>query len=218
MDKFEELYKFAIYIFPTEEQKFRRFKQGLRVEIRDGLSLYEGTQFRGWVEKAIEKERLQQEIEQERKSKSSVWSGKQKSFSKGGSSFQVRSEAAGSGGRGYSARTRPQFTQPQASQSSVRQQISSPAGVQGYGNTYCSSCGRIHEGECKKRPLTCFGCGGLGHMKRDCPNVILFEGSTQGSTYRGGRGGRPPYQGRAINRGAGVNVSRFSGATQIKHT
>ena len=59
MDKFEELYKFATDIFPTEEQKCRRFKKGLRVEIRDGLSLYEGTQFRGWVEKAIEKERLQ---------------------------------------------------------------------------------------------------------------------------------------------------------------
>ena len=215
VDKFEELYKFATDIFPTEEQKCRRFKKGLRVEIRDGLSLYEGTQFRGWVEKAIEKERLQQEIEQEKKSKFSSWSDRRKSFSKGGSSSQMRSETASSGARDFSARTRPQFTQPQVIQRSVRQQSSGPAGVQGVGTTYCSSCGRVHEGECKKRPLTCFGCGGLGHIKRDCP---LIEGSTQSSAYRGARGGRPPFQGRVTNRGAGVSASRASGSIHNKQT
>ena len=63
----------------------------------------------------------------------------------------MRSETASSGDRDFSARTRPQFTQPQVIQRSVRQQSSGPAGVQGVGTTYCSSCGRIHEGECKKR-------------------------------------------------------------------
>ena len=110
----------------------------------------------------------------------------------------MRPETTSSGGRGFSARTRPQFTQSQVSQSSVRQQSSGPAGVQGVTTTFCSSCGRVHEGECKKRPLTCFGCGGLGHIKRHCP---LIEGSTQSSAYRCGRGGRPPFQGRVTSRG-----------------
>ena len=77
------------------------------MKIRDGLSLYKGIQFRGWVTKAIKKETLQQEIEQEKKSKFSVWSERRNSFSKRGSSSQMRSETASSGGKGYSVRTRP---------------------------------------------------------------------------------------------------------------
>ena len=63
--------------------------------------------------------------------------------------------------------------------------------------------------------MTYFGSGGLDHIKRDCP---LIEGFTQSSTYRGARGGRPPFQGRVTSRGVGVSASRASGATQTKQT
>ena len=53
--------------------------------LKNELSLYEGQYFRGWVEKAIEKEKLREEIEQEGKFKASVWVGKQMGFSKGAS-------------------------------------------------------------------------------------------------------------------------------------
>ena len=51
--------------------------------LKNELSLYEGQHFKGWVEKAIEKEKLREEIEQEGKSKALVWAGRQKGFNKG---------------------------------------------------------------------------------------------------------------------------------------
>ena len=89
VDRFEDLYKYAYDIFATEAQKCYRFKEGLQTVMKNELSLYECQYFRGWVEKAIEKEKLREEIEQEGKFKAPVWAGKQKGFSKGaGTSHQ----------------------------------------------------------------------------------------------------------------------------------
>ena len=63
VDRFEDLYKYASDISPTEAQKCYRFKEGLQTVLKNELSLYEGHYFRGWVEKAIEKELLREEIE-----------------------------------------------------------------------------------------------------------------------------------------------------------
>ena len=56
--------------------------------LNNELSLYEGQDFRGWVEKVIEKEKLREEIEQEGKFKAPVWAGKQRGFSKGAGTSQ----------------------------------------------------------------------------------------------------------------------------------
>ena len=64
IDRFEDLYKYAFDIFPTEVQKCYRFKEGLQTVLKNELSLYEGQHFRGWVEKTIDKEKLREEIEQ----------------------------------------------------------------------------------------------------------------------------------------------------------
>ncbi|XP_025014399.1 uncharacterized protein LOC112536061 [Ricinus communis] len=95
VDRFEDLYKYASDIFPTETQKCYRFKEGLQIVLKNELSLYEGQHFRGWVEKAIEKEKLREEIEQESKLKASVWIRKQKGFNTGASTSQQRSEIGG---------------------------------------------------------------------------------------------------------------------------
>ena len=63
--------------------------------LKNKLSLYEIHHFRGWVEKAIEKEKLRDEIEQEGKFKATVWAGKQKGFNKGAGTSQQRSEIGG---------------------------------------------------------------------------------------------------------------------------
>ena len=65
VDRFKVLYKYASDIFPTEAQKCYRFKEGLQTVLKNKLSLYEGHYFRGQIEKAIEKEKLRKEIEQE---------------------------------------------------------------------------------------------------------------------------------------------------------
>ncbi|XP_055959742.1 uncharacterized protein LOC130014822 [Mercurialis annua] len=199
IDKFEELYKFASEIFPTEAQKCYRFKEGLQTVLKNELSLYEGTQFRGWVEKAIEKEKLREELEQESKQKASVWTGKQGGFNKGTSSFQQRKSDIG-GSRGnripwsWSGSQRPQSHD---SNFSARQ----PA----------SSVGRVAS---KKRSITCFECGGMGHIRRDCPSMAQFS-SGRGRGFQGtaNRGGRTSGFDRGSGRGSGFNANKEGGAS-----
>ena len=61
-DRFKKFYKYASNIFSTETQKCYRFKEGSWIVLKNELSLYEGQHFKGWVEKAIEKEKLREEI------------------------------------------------------------------------------------------------------------------------------------------------------------
>ena len=62
-DKYEELYQYAKEMYPTEEVKIDKFRDGLHISLRGKLNLYAGTTFRGWVEKAMEQERLDKELE-----------------------------------------------------------------------------------------------------------------------------------------------------------
>ena len=69
-NKFEELYHYAKDIYPTEEAKIDKFRDGLHVSLRGKLNLYAGTTFRGWVEKAMEQERLDKELKSATRAKS----------------------------------------------------------------------------------------------------------------------------------------------------
>ena len=143
--------------------------------MKNELSLYEGQHFRGWVEKAIEKEKLREEIEQESKFKTLIWAGKQKGFSKETGTSQQRSDTRGfRGSRGpwtWSDTYRPQSSQ--FSQSSVRQSIAS-TGSSFRRTIPCTTCGHIHEGGYyRKRTIQCFECGGSGHIRRDCDVAYL---------------------------------------------
>ena len=62
IDKFEDLYKYAKDIYPIEEMKSKKFKEGLYIILRCKLNLYTSI-FRGQVEKAMEHEKLEQELE-----------------------------------------------------------------------------------------------------------------------------------------------------------
>ena len=64
-DKFEDLYRYAKDVYPIEEMKSDKFRDGLNVFLRGKLNLYPGTAFKGWVEKAMEQKRLDQELEEE---------------------------------------------------------------------------------------------------------------------------------------------------------
>ena len=184
--------------------------------LKNELSLYEGQHFRGWVEKAIEKEKLREEIEQEGKFKAPVWARKQMSFSKGASTSQQRSETGGfRGSRGpwtWSGTNRPQSSQ--FSQSSVRQPIAS-TGSSFRRTTPCTTCGRVHEGgDCRKRTIQCFKYGGSWHIRRNYPNLVQFGTSTsRGVQSTASRGGRTSGFGRGTGRGEGSIVNRVGGAS-----
>ena len=57
------LYQYAKDMYPTEEKNDEKFRDGLHIILRSKLNLYTGNTFRGWVEKAMEQEKLKQELE-----------------------------------------------------------------------------------------------------------------------------------------------------------
>ena len=63
IDKFEDLYKYARDIYPIEERKSEKFKEGLHISLRGKLNLYTRTTFWGWVEKVMEQEKFDKEFE-----------------------------------------------------------------------------------------------------------------------------------------------------------
>nr|GFC97995.1 hypothetical protein [Tanacetum cinerariifolium] len=39
---------------------------------------------------------------------------------------------------------------------------------EGYSYPVCTTCGRRHPGECRRAAGTCFKCGQVGHLQKDC--------------------------------------------------
>ena len=71
VDKFEDLCRYAKDIYPTEEMKIEKFKEGLHIILRYKLNLYIVTTFKGQVEKVMEQEKLEKELKQTVKARSS---------------------------------------------------------------------------------------------------------------------------------------------------
>ena len=89
-DKFEDLYLYAKEMYSTEEVKIDKFRDGLHVSLRGKLNLYAGTTFRGWVEKAMEQERLDKELESASRSKSYQQEGSSRQPWRGSQSRRFR--------------------------------------------------------------------------------------------------------------------------------
>ena len=51
-------------MYPMEEKEGEKFRDGLHIILRSKLNLYSCTIFRGWMEKAMDQEKLEQELEQ----------------------------------------------------------------------------------------------------------------------------------------------------------
>ena len=47
--------------------------------------------------------------------------------------------------------------------------------------TYCSSCGRNHQGQCRVGDNVYYLCGQPGHIKRFCPTLSQGDSSARGA-------------------------------------
>nr|GFB37513.1 hypothetical protein [Tanacetum cinerariifolium] len=73
---------------------------------------------------------------------------------------------------------------------------------EGYSYPVCTTCGRRHQGECRRAAGTCFKCGQAGHLQNDCKKNTTT--STSGQTDK-----KPGASGRvfAITEGQAANTS-----------
>nr|GFD06867.1 hypothetical protein [Tanacetum cinerariifolium] len=90
--------------------------------------------------------------------------------------------------------------QSNRSNNSGSQQSRGPS--EGYSYPVCTTCGRRHQGECRRAAGTCFKCGQAGHLQKDCRKNTTT--STSGQADK-----KPGASGRvfAITEGQAANTS-----------
>nr|GFD12670.1 hypothetical protein [Tanacetum cinerariifolium] len=59
---------------------------------------------------------------------------------------------------------------------------------EGYAYPVCTTCGRIHPGECRRAAGTCFKCGQTGHLQKDCKKNTTASTSGQADKKPGASG------------------------------
>ena len=157
--KFIQLSVYAANLVATEEEKCLKFEEGLTYNICNKLTPYDHETFPRLIAVAIRAEKLLNEK-------------KIFSSSPGESRFEKRKEyqdsAPSSPPKGGSNRSG--FTSSKRGRkgsSFYSDQDRKPA----YSKQKhrCSTCGKIHFGECWKLVGGCFRCGDKGHHVRDCP-------------------------------------------------
>ena len=166
--KFTELSRFVPEFVSTEEKKARRFQQGLKPWIQNRVAILELTDYATLVQKAMIVEVGSEQMQKEREKKGI----KRKSMSMGG----------GSAGRSFPTRfNRGAVSLPGRNTGFKRpMSVSVSQGGQKSRMSYsnqsrpplpaCHTCGRMHFGECKGKPVTCFKCGKVGHYSHKCPS------------------------------------------------
>nr|GEY03438.1 hypothetical protein [Tanacetum cinerariifolium] len=59
---------------------------------------------------------------------------------------------------------------------------------EGYSYPVCTTCGRRHQGECRRAAGTCFKCGQAGHLQKDCRKNTTTSTSGQADKKPGASG------------------------------
>nr|GFC65963.1 hypothetical protein [Tanacetum cinerariifolium] len=59
---------------------------------------------------------------------------------------------------------------------------------EGYSYPVCTTCGRRHQGECRRDAGTCFKCGQAGHLQKDCRKNTTTNTSGQADKKPGASG------------------------------
>nr|GFC73411.1 hypothetical protein [Tanacetum cinerariifolium] len=67
--------------------------------------------------------------------------------------------------------------QSNRSANSGSQQSRGPS--EGYSYPVCTTCGRRHQGECRRAAGNCFKCGQAGHLQKDCKKNTTTSTSGQ---------------------------------------
>ena len=165
----------------SEEEKCRRFEDGLNDHIRAHVTAFCHEDFSKIVTCALNVERVKKE-ERERKDKRQ---GK-KNPGQSSSQQQQRKKFRGPHGSNQpiAQATGRNTTLPTPSVAST------PGGAsRGQTAPHCSHCGRNHKGECWRLTGACLICGSKEHRARDCSRARSFTAPQNGGTVLGAQKG-----------------------------
>ena len=173
--EFTRLSKYAPEILASEEEKCRRFEDGLNDHIRAHVTAFFHEDFSKIVTCALNVERVKKE-ERERKDK------RQGKKNPGQSSSQQQQRKKFRGPQGSS--------QPTAQATGRNTTLPTPSVVSAPGGAFrgqtaphCSYCGRNHKGECWRLTSACLIFGSKEHRARDCSRARSFTAPhTRGTT------------------------------------
>ena len=159
----------------SEEEKCRRFEEGLNDNIRAHVTAFCHEDFSKIVTCALNVERVKKE-ERERKDK--------RQGKKNPGQFSSQQQQ------------RKKFRGPQGSNQPIAQatgrnttlpapSVASTPGGASRGQTapHCSHCGRNHKGECWRLTGACLICGSKEHRARDCSRARSFTAPQTGGTF-----------------------------------
>ena len=158
----------------TEEDKCRKFKDGLNDHIRAHVTGFFHVDFSKIVTCVLNVERVKKE-EYERKERRQ---GKKNPGQS--SSYQHQSKKF----RGPQGSNQPTVQATGSKTILLAPSISSALGgsLRGPSPPYCTHCGRKHKGECWRLTGACLVCGSSEHKVKDCPRAHSFIGpQTEGT-------------------------------------
>ncbi|XP_059283454.1 uncharacterized protein LOC132037034 [Lycium ferocissimum] len=186
--EFTRLSRYGLEIIPTEEDRVRRFVNGLIRSHRTALATeVRRSTYDQVLDSAMRREGYYLEDKTERegkKSRTSVASGLAPSGSKGvqgkGSSRPPQSASHNH------SQDSPSSQSARQGQGQQQHQRRSSFQNRAY---RCSSCGKNHSGRCMRGFTGCYTCGEQGHLSFACPRVV---GAGQPAAQQQGAIAAPP--------------------------
>ncbi|KAI5350311.1 hypothetical protein L3X38_003202 [Prunus dulcis] len=199
--KFNELSRFAPELAATEDDRCRRFEEGLCWKIQAVVTANTYPNMRALAQAAKRVSRKLSGSAGRRRRDTSGFGGPSQGPSKRGGSSSSSASGGWSGGRGSSSSSgrsdsRPAWTQysgPQSTASTAR----APSRQTGL---TCFNCGQVGHmvkdcssytqggGQSQSNSLTCYFCGQVGHTKRNRPIILQSDTVVQGTGAQHGRG------------------------------
>ncbi|EOY08662.1 Uncharacterized protein TCM_023639 [Theobroma cacao] len=187
--QFTQLSRYAPYLVQTERERIKRFIKGLHRPIYRILVSQRFTSYPEVVDAArkIEAGHTEVRVERERSKKNQgEGSSKYRDPSRGEDVNIAGQQGQRDGNllRGSAFFSPPnqrknfQFRSPPRSSdfSGVTYKWAMSNGItnsnprqSGRWGSFCTFCGQIHTGPCNQMTVFCYECGGIGHVKSDCP-------------------------------------------------